>query len=174
MAAAKIILIRGPICAGKTTTINLLKDKFDNASYIDFDAFKRAIDWTQPSQWRTELAFKSALNLAEELMKRGRNILADIHSSKKYQFEAYKQLAEKYDYGFHSFLLYPPLHVCLCRNLNREIPDVKYKVTEQEIIDYWQQTFKITGEDVFNTANIDVQEIIKFIFNKVNNIYSVL
>jgi hypothetical protein len=51
---------------------------------------------------------------------------------------------------------------------------VKYKVTEKEIIDYWQETFKISGEDVFNTANIDIQDIIKFIFDKVNNNFLVI
>lgn len=171
MAVPKIIIIRGPICAGKTTTINLLKEKFTKASYIDFDSFKRAIDWTQPSDWRDKLAFKSALNLAEELMKRQRNILADIHSSKKYQYQAYKNLAAKYSYEFNSFLLYPPLHVCLCRNLNREIPDVKYSVTEQEIIDYWKNTFKIPAEDSFNTGTIKVEEIIDYIVKKVNKVY---
>jgi uridine kinase len=113
MATPKIIIIRGPICAGKTTTINLLKDKFVNASYIDFDAFKRAIDWTQPSPWRTELAFKSALNLAEELMKRNRNILADIHSSKNINIRRIKNWRKNIIMTFIPFFSIP-LYTSVC------------------------------------------------------------
>ena len=164
-----IILIRGPICAGKSTIVNLLSKNLKNASCIDFDAFKRAVDRSKATQWRDKMAFKSAIYLCEMIMKKKRTIIADIHSSKKYQYLKYKDLANKNNYKLYSILILPPLAVCLKRNSTRKIKKVLYKISDKEISDYWKNTFKIKKEIVFDTSKIKPQKIIKFILENVNN-----
>lgn len=166
----KIILIRGPICAGKTTTVNLLRERLEDVSVIDVDAFKRAIDYTQASEWRDRLAFKTSLFLADNLMGLNRTIMADIHSNKEYQYDRYKELAERNNYRLFSFLLYPPLKVCQERNLNREIPDVLYKITDREIEEYWDKPFHIKGEPVIDSSIIKPSEVVEFILDNIRKI----
>ncbi len=161
-----IILIRGPICGGKSTIVELLKKNIHKASIVDMDSFKRSIDHAKASEWRDRMAFKTAIFLADEIMKKtGRVIIADIHSNKAYQYDAYKKLAKKNKYKLYSYLLYPPLKVCLERNRRRIIPDVKYKITKNAIKSYWCNPYKIKGEKIFDTSKIKPKEIAKSILN---------
>lgn len=166
----KIILIRGPICAGKTTTVSLLKERLDDVSIIDMDAFKRAIDHTHASEWRDRLAFRSALSLADDLMKMDRTIVADIHSNKGYQYEGYRELANKNDYKLFSFLLYPPLRVCQKRNSERKIPGVRYKISNREIGDYWINPCKIEGEEVIDSSVFNPRQVLETILFDLNRL----
>src|ERR1700740_2200290 len=81
----QLIIIRGPIGAGKTSVVEALRDKLDGVSIIDFDAFKRQIDNAHSSDWRREIALDTALYLCGRLMKIGRLIIVDIHSSRRDQ-----------------------------------------------------------------------------------------
>jgi len=156
----KLILIRGPICAGKSTTVELLRQRIADSSYIDFDAYKRAIDANQASEWRDRMAFESALYLAKQLMKKKRVIIADIHSSKRHQYNKYRKLAKRFGYEFYSFLIYPPLIVCLRRNEQRKIPSVNYVISDQEVMDYWEKTFMIKGEKFFDSSKKAPERIV--------------
>jgi predicted kinase len=166
----KLVLIRGPICAGKTTTVNLIKERLDEVSVIDVDAFKRAIDYTHASEWRDRLAFDTALFLADNLMKLNRTIIADIHSNKRYQYDKYKELAEKNDYYLYSYLLYPSLDVCLKRNRSREIPDVLYKITDKEIEEYWINPYLVDDESMINSSNKNPCQIAEFILKDIRKV----
>ncbi len=157
----RLILIRGPICAGKSITASFLQNILKDCSLVDQDSLKRSIDKTQASEWRSNIAFDTTLYLARLLMERNRDIIADIHSSKPNQYNAYKKLALENDYKLFSFLLYPPLDVCLKRNLVREIPDVQYKITEEDIVKYWKNLFKIDNEFIFDTSTMNVEDIVK-------------
>ncbi len=157
----RLILIRGPICAGKSTTASFLQNILKDCSLIDQDSLKRSIDKTQASEWRSNIAFNTTLYLAKLLMETNRDIIADIHSSKPNQYGAYKKLALENNYKLFSFLLYPPLNDCLRRNSVREIPDVHYKITDENIIKYWKNLFKIKNEHVFDTSVTNVEDIVK-------------
>ncbi|MCX6712090.1 MAG: AAA family ATPase [Candidatus Vogelbacteria bacterium] len=157
----RLILIRGPICAGKSTTASLLRDNIEKCSLVDQDCLKRAIDNKEPTEWRDQLAFDTSLYLADLLMKKGRDIVADIHSSIPKQYNEYEKLATKNNYKLFSFLLYPPLNTCQERNRVREIPDIQYEVTEDDIKKYWKNVHKIKGETVFDTSIIEANGIIK-------------
>jgi predicted kinase len=164
----KMILIRGSICAGKTTTVNFLRNIIENSSLVDEDVFKRAIDNSVASKWRDDLSFKLALNMANTIMEeQGRIIISDVHSSFENRYKEYKKLAEKNNYEFYSFLLRPPLEEVLKRNNFREIPDVKYSITDKEIIKYWKELYTVNGERVFDTSKINPQEVIKSVIKDI-------
>lgn len=155
----KLILIRGPICSGKSTTVRFLAEKIGNCSIIDQDCLKRAIDGDHSSSWRDKIAFDTTIFMVSQIMKKGRIIIADIHSSVKRQYECYKKLAKENDYQLYSFLLYPPLEVCLSRNRTRLIPDVKYKITPGEIEKYWSKVYQVKNEICFDTSNLSVSNV---------------
>jgi len=157
----RLILIRGPICAGKSTTANFLQNAIGACSLIDQDCLKRAIDRKKPSDWRSDIAFDTTLYLADLLMARGRDIIADIHSSKPGQYNDYKKLALKHNYKLFSFLLYPPLNICLARNSARDIPDVQYKITDDDIKKYWNNLYSVKEETVFDTSVIKINDVVK-------------
>lgn len=158
---SNLVLIRGPICAGKSTILNLLQDLTQKCSTVRQDGIKRAIGKNKSSPWRNKIAFETTLYLTELLIKERRNIVADIHSSRLNQYRKYKKIASKYGYNFFSFLLYPPLKTCIKRNYQREIPGVNYVITEKEIKDYWQDSIFIKGEPIFDTSKLEVLEIVK-------------
>ena len=155
----KLILVRGPICAGKSTTIDFLRSVSRGLSWIDQDCLKRAIDKERPSDWRDEIAFNTTICLARFLMQKGRNIIADIHSSIPRQYEEYKRLALENNYALFSFLLYPSLEVCQERNQRRVIPDVEYVVSEDDIRQYWKNPYQVAGETIFDSERTETKSI---------------
>jgi len=157
----RLILIRGPICAGKSTTASCLQNALGRCSLIDQDCLKRAIDRKEPSDWRDNIAFDTTLYLTNLLMARGRDIIADIHSSIPRQYDEYKKLALKHGYKLFSFLLYPPLQTCLERNLKRVIPDVQYKTSDSDIKKYWENVYTVKDEQMFDTSIMKTDDLVQ-------------
>ncbi len=162
-----LIVIRGPICAGKSSVVKELKKILPDSSHVAADALKRSIDWRKATKWRSQLAFKTACFLTTELMKLERNIITDIHASKINEYEYYQQLADTNGYQFFSFLINAPLEICLARNKSRDIPDVDYMISDQEITDYWQAAVNIENEPSFNSSKSSAAEIAAQIMAKI-------
>lgn len=155
----KLILIRGPICAGKSTTTELLREALESASLIDQDFFKRSIS-RERSEWRSRIAFETSLHLAELLMEEERDIIADIHSSISDQYDRYAKLASKNGYAVFTFLLYPSLETCLQRNRARSIPDMRYQLTDTDIKKYWETVYPVSGEEMLDTSKLEPEEVV--------------
>ena len=156
----RLVLIRGPIFAGKTTIAGLLRERLGEASKIDFDELKLQIDDTKSSLWRQELALKTSLFLTRELTKFDRTIIVDIHSSKENQYREYQKVAAQNGYFLFSFLLRPPLEVCLARSRVRDDSNLKYKISEEKITEYWRDTFHIEGEMEFDTSKLTPEKTV--------------
>lgn len=155
------MLIRGPIFAGKTTIAKLLRERLGEASKIDFDELKLQIDDTKSSLWRQDLALKTSLFLAQELMKLDRTIIVDIHSSKENQYREYQKVAAENGYFLFSFLLRPPLEVCLARSRIRDDSNLKYIIPEEKVVGYWRDTFHVEGEVEFDTSKFPPEETVR-------------
>jgi len=155
----KIIFIRGPICSGKSTIARILFDNLENASLIDQDTLKNDIDNKYSSKWRRVIAFETSVFLINKLMERKRTIIVEIHSSRKKQYLTYIKIAKKNNYDIYSFLLYPPLKICLNRNKSRPRFGMKYNISRKQIRRYWKNIYKIKNEKVFDTSKKSVKEI---------------
>lgn len=154
-----MIIIRGPIGSGKSTVANILRKHFPNSSLVDYDVFKRMIDHTKSTPWRQRMAFRTSLYLCEEIIKKKRTVILDIHSAKKYQYEGLKRLAEKYRFPVQSFLLRPPLETCFQFVSKRHIPDIKYQINKTKIIEYWKKLYRVPGEPVFDSSRLTARQI---------------
>lgn len=164
-----LILIRGPVGAGKTSVVEALRNKLNDVSIIDFDAFKRQIDNARSSEWRRRIAFNTALFLCQQLMDEERTIVVDIHSCFRDQYERYVELAKQNGYTVSSYLIYPPLHTCLKRAGERIVPDITYEIDTEMIKRYWNDTFFIAGEPIYNDPDMVPEDIATSILNRQSN-----
>lgn len=137
----------------------------EDVSIVDFDSFKRQIDNKASSDWRRTLALQTAGFLANKLMKSGRDIIVDIHSSSREQLDLYNTLAHKYDYSLTSYLLYPPLKICKSRAKKRVVSDILYEIDDEMIEKYWHQTFFIDSEEKFSDPDLAPKDIASMIFH---------
>ncbi|MGY4893326.1 MAG: AAA family ATPase [Candidatus Saccharimonadota bacterium] len=160
-----LILIRGPVGAGKTSVVEALRNKLNDVSIIDFDAFKRQIDNTQSSEWRRRIALNTALYLCQQLMNEDRTIVVDIHSCFRDQYEHYVALAKQNSYRVSSYLIYPPLQTCLQRAGERIVPDISYAIDATMIKKYWKDTFLLKGEPIYDDPSMTAKDIATAIMN---------
>lgn len=164
----QLILIRGPIGVGKSTTVGLLRERIQPASVVDFDAFKRQIDTVESSSWRRETALKTAAFMTEYLMRAQRRIIIDIHSSSHEQHDEYLSLADRYDYPMTSCLLFAPLAVCLRRAHERFVPGLHYPIDETMVRQYHEGTFHIPNEPVYDTSVLSPNVIVDSIYTQLS------
>jgi predicted kinase len=165
MSKNKIVIIRGPVGAGKTSVVTELRELMEDASIVDFDSFKRQIDNKASSDWRRTLALQTAGFLTDKLMKSGRDIIIDIHSSSSEQLDLYNALAHKYDYSLTSYLLYPPLEICQTRAKTRIVSDILYEIDDGMIEKYWRETFFLDSEEKFSDPDLAPKDIASMIFH---------
>jgi predicted kinase len=156
----KLIVLRGPICSGKSTVSRVLREQLRNSSVADFDAIKQQIDYRASSSWRRDIALRTAVYLAGELLQTDRNVIAEIHSAIPVEYDAFQQAASVHNCPFLSFLIMAPLDVCLQRNRDRAIRDVWYMPKDSEVIDYWNKTYTIPEEPQYDTTRKATDEIV--------------
>lgn len=157
----KLIIIRGAICAGKTTTVCLLRESLPDYALIEPDVFKQMADKTKSSIWRKIIAEKTALFFLTELMKRGRGIIITLHGHDLKMYRLIKKLAFVYRYQATSFLLVVPLKTCLIRNNNRGVPGMNYRIPKSKLINFLKNTKTIKGERVFDTSLQSTKEVVQ-------------
>lgn len=157
--APQLIIIRGPVGAGKTSVVEEIRRQAEHVSLVDFDVFKRQIDNSHSSDWRREMALKTALFMTQQLMAKNRVIAVDIHASRIDQLNAYISLAKENNYTITSFLLYPPLDTCLQRARERDVPDINYPIDDAMVTSYWNETIFINNEKIFDNPSLSPQEI---------------
>ena len=167
--SSKLVLIRGPICSGKSMVTRVLREKLDQASLADFDSIKQQIDFRASSNWRREIALRTAVFLAGELLNAERTVIAEVHSAFHEQYEAFKNVAEMHQRPFYSFLITAPMDVCLQRNRSRRIPDPWYAPGDAAVREHWEKTEHIAGEPEFDTSRQTVRDIVTSILDYVRS-----
>lgn len=167
MSKNKIVIIRGPVGAGKTSVVTELRALMKDASIVDFDSFKRQIDNKASSDWRRTLALQTAGFLADKLMESGRDIIIDIHSSSREQLDLYYALANRHNYSLASYLLFPPLEICKSRAKTRIVNDILYEIDDEMIEKYWHETFFVDSEVKFSDPDLAPSDIASRIFHSI-------
>ena len=128
-------------------------------SAVEIDTIKKQIDITGAVPWRLDVAFDTALYLTQQLMKKGRVIIVDIHSSRKEHLNGYLELAKTNHYTATSFLLYPPLEVCKERFKKRLASGVKNNIDDSKLVTQWEKTLRIRDEVVFEDPLLTPDQI---------------
>lgn len=157
----QLIIIRGPIGAGKTTLVNALRFRLEQVSTIGINVLKRGMDATGSSNWRRDIALETALLLSEYLMERKRKIIVDIHSASHMQLDGFAHLVTKTGYDMMLIRIEAPPEGCLARVKSRDVPDITYKIDEAMVRRYWDELFKVKSEMVFNLSVMSADNIMQ-------------
>lgn len=158
--SAHLYLVRGPIGVGKSTTLHALRERLQPASIVEPDVYKKQIDTTESSDWRRELAFKTATYLTEHLLQLHRTVIVELHSSRPEQYQQFVSLAQEYACPLKSVLLWAPLQICLDRVQKRNVPGIKYEIDEDMVKAHWTSPLYIPSEPVIDTSAYTPAQIV--------------
>jgi predicted kinase len=153
-----LIVLRGPIGAGKTSLLHSLADILPNSSVIEVDALKRMLDPHSSSSWRRETAFEVALIMAKRALATGRNIIAETHSKQPEQQQFFSQLAlDTPGSIYKSVLVTAPLNVCKKRSQARHVPGIHYSIDVPMVESYYTGLDPLPEEVVIDTNQVSPQ-----------------
>jgi|GEM_PF-3587162 len=154
---AKLLVIRGPMCAGKTTLGESLRRKHMQASHLVPDALIQMVDHLASSEFRRQLVHDTILFMASQLLLQKRLVIVEVYGQDREFYDRLMDLAKRVQVGAMSVLLYPPLETCLARNRN---PDrgARTNLSEDIISTHWRNTFRIEGELVFEMNPSDKEK----------------
>lgn len=113
-----LIVIDGPMGAGKTTTSKLLNEKIPGTARIALSDVKRFISDFEASHTYNKISQEIILIMAEEYLKRGVSVIVEW-AMKAERTESLTAIASKYDASSFIFQLDAPKELLLQRVLDR-------------------------------------------------------
>ncbi len=151
----KLIILRGPIGAGKTSLMNSLARNLPNTSVIEVDALKRMFDPSASTDWRRKAAFDSALYMTKQALSAGRNVIAETHAKRPEQQKYFYDLAQKIPkLTYMTVLVTAPLKVCIERSQKRFVPNISYPIDATMVKSYYAGLKPLPNEIVIDTSKV--------------------
>lgn len=158
-----IIILNGPINAGKSTVTKLLWEMIPNTAHIEIDKLREFIDWMEGSEgW--QMSFEAAIPVAKKFIEKGLNVIITYHISK----ESYEQIVtalKPYDNHIFAFILKPKLESLLQNRGSRQLNEKEMNRIKET---YNTATYSDYGETIDNT-NQAPQETAQIIYDKVKH-----
>lgn len=148
----ELIIIRGPIGAGKTSVVRSLCQLLPNSSGIECDAIKRMIDPHESSEWRRDIAIRSGVFLAGQLLRINRTAVAEIHANRPDQLAQFRCIGRDHNVEARTYLLKPPLDICLERVRGRFVPDISYAIDDSMVREHYGGILFEPGEREFDSS----------------------
>jgi predicted kinase len=160
MQTGALIVIRGPIGAGKTSVSRATYERMaDHASIVETDAIKRMIDPTSSSDWRRDIAHASAAFIIESLLQVPRTGIIEVHTKYPAELDKLRAIAERYDAPLISVLLTAPLETCQQRVASRLVPDIAYTIDREMVADYYCNLEPLPGDVAYDTTQMSPSDI---------------
>ena len=154
----KLIILRGPIGAGKTSLMHSLAQVLPLTSVIEIDALKRMLDPHASTDWRRKAAVNAALYMTKYALTMGRNVIAETHSKRPEQQKRFSTLAEKIPgLTYTSVLVTAPLDICIKRNQKRVVSGIDYTIDESMVTSYYAGLEPLPKEVVIDTSRVSPQ-----------------
>jgi len=170
-----IIVINGPICAGKTTVTKILMKK-DNIFHGSYDKIKWLIsNYSAENELHRKIAKEITFNTVLEAIKLNFSIVVDGgHIDYR---DKYKKLAHKYKYKYLSINIEAPLEILQKRFLQRVISaknnNGDIAVTTIEDFNSRYQWYIKTNKDLkgetFNSDKLNPEDIVAEIEKLIKN-----
>lgn len=162
-----ILIINGPICAGKSTVVEMLMSRHPKLFRVSFDKIKKFISDYAPEKYRgvvSELAF----DLAQSAIQKGFSLL--VEGNVKIQKESrakYSTLAQKNSIKFFEVNLEAPLEVLKTRFAKRVEEAARtwttiYAKTEADMMDRYTAycEYKNSALPTFDSSALNPEQIV--------------
>ena len=123
-----IVLIDGPMGAGKTTVAKLLHERVKNVAHIGLDRIKWLVSGFRRTKPQNNMTRAVVLSMAREYLKQGVNVVVE-EGMKRNQVTAYKRLAKAMRVKFLMYKLEASKEVLFKRVATRNPAPGRTKVT---------------------------------------------
>ncbi len=164
-----LVVLRGPIGAGKTSLMQEVSRQLPDCSAIEIDALKRIADPNKSSPWRRNVALETGAFMTRKLLETGRSVVTEAHARWGEQTELFREVSRQLSgVAFSSFLVYAPYDVCLERATARDVPDIAYAIDEAMISSYYVNLDPLPGETVVDTSVMDPAVAAQYIINSIS------
>jgi len=122
-----ILIINGPICAGKSTVSELLLSNIPNSFRVSWDKIKWFVGGYNKEKHR-EVTYRLTLALAKQAISEGFSLIVDGNGRfSKNSVDEYKIMAKKNKYKFIEVNIEAPLNILIDRFKNRIVLAKKNK-----------------------------------------------
>ena len=155
-----MIILEGPMGAGKTTISNILHQKLPRTALLGMDKIKWILSDFKKSEDYT-LMNKVMLSMGKTFLEQGCNLIIDQAFWKREYVQPYIDLTNEYKIDLHFYQLEAPIEILKERAWNRPNTPGKPIVTKERIeenMKKWQgnrydfgktlDTTKFTSEDI--------------------------
>lgn len=156
----QLIIVRGPIGAGKTSASREIVAQHEHVSFIEPEIIKNALDPTRSNEDRREVAIFSAAYTIGQMLLRDMSTVTEVHSRHEWQISRIDSVAREFCLPA-TVLLKPPLDTCIEWNRQKELPVGVTPADDNRVRDYYENCYSIKGEPIIDPTDMKPSEVAK-------------
>jgi len=174
MKKRKIVIIRGLVTAGKTTTSHELAKVLPEWIFIDVWKIKEMFE---PLNFRNnkrksmiKISKKIMKDIIKETMKEFKTNILVQESSQSFLKKHLRNELKKYNYEIYSFFLTVNVKTAMKRDIEREKPTMninKNNLSHEEWLKHRKAKPEEKGDIVIETDNLSVNQVVKRILKEI-------
>jgi cytidylate kinase len=167
-----LIVIDGPMGAGKTTTSNLLHSKLIHSALVPLDRIKHFISGVKPDDVEhLQLASEIGAVITKEYLKRGRIVIVEKPFTKEEYLKGFLKMVNPKKVPVLIYQLNAPLDIRIKRIKGRELVDKDSRRPTMEKIhrNHHQFTnFGYRGAKMFDSSKLSPLQIVNRILKDIS------
>lgn len=158
-----IIIIDGPMGAGKTTVAKILHLKLDQTALLIWDEMKWLVNGLENTPEDKNLITEIRFDIAKRFLSSGINVIVEGGFSKKERLDLYLKLAKEQNLNLLGYYFSAPEEILLERALDRPKPDTeKEKISKENILENIKNyPNKEESFETIETNSVEVGDIIR-------------
>ncbi len=162
-----MIIIEGPMGAGKTTVAEILHKKLPRTALLGLDRIKFFLSDFKRGKEDNILSFHVVYSMMETYLKEGCNILYPQGFWKRKMVDKYLDLAQKYNTDVYFYQLEAPREILMDRIKNRRksvnLPELTEGRAERNLTTWEENRYEL-GKNI-DTTKFSVDEIVDIILS---------
>ena len=163
-----ILLIDGPMGAGKTTVAGILHSKLKRTAYLGLDRIKRFISDFKRNPFDNEISRNVELAMIQEYLKQGINVMIEQGMTLRH-INSFRKIAKKYDADLFFYQLEAPKNLLTERVFKRSELKGGFKPSKTRIERNYKLHYK--GKDknaiIFDSEKLSPEIIARKILKEV-------
>lgn len=166
-----LIIIDGPMGAGKTTVAKLLHEQIKNVAHIGLDRIKWLVSGFRRNKAQNQMTREIVLAMSKEYLKQGVSVIIE-QGMKQEQIGIYKKIAKAAKVNFFMYKLEASKDVLFKRVAQREQAPNRPKVTQARVLrnyhlyNLYNKDKNLTAKSI-NTEELKPAQILKLILKDI-------